>query len=165
MGYYDGRDIPYYWNVAKQYVLFDRFFGSTRGGQPGELPVLGGRGRTGEPEAADGSAGYDTLPTIFDRLAAKKRLRQVLCREPGPRTLRTGRRQDRTAPASWSRCPLLSMKRFQNGGPLAGTVVDLSEYYRDLRDGTLPAVSYIVTRAPARTRPAAWPRARGACAS
>ena len=29
MGYYDGRDIPYSWNVAKQYVLFDRFFGST----------------------------------------------------------------------------------------------------------------------------------------
>ena len=50
MGYYDGRDIPYYWNVAKQYVLFDRFFSSTAVGSRRELPVLGGRQRTTEPE-------------------------------------------------------------------------------------------------------------------
>ena len=29
MGHYDGRDLPFYWNVASQYVLFDRFFSST----------------------------------------------------------------------------------------------------------------------------------------
>ena len=28
MGYYDDRDIPYYWNLADNYVLFDRFFAS-----------------------------------------------------------------------------------------------------------------------------------------
>ncbi len=28
MGYYDQRDIPFYWNVAGNYVLFDRFFSS-----------------------------------------------------------------------------------------------------------------------------------------
>ena len=33
MGHYDGRDIPYYWNVASQYVLFDRFFSSTAVGK------------------------------------------------------------------------------------------------------------------------------------
>jgi phospholipase C len=26
MGHYDDRDIPFYWNVADEYVLFDRFF-------------------------------------------------------------------------------------------------------------------------------------------
>ena len=26
MGYYDDRELPYYWNVADEYVLFDRFF-------------------------------------------------------------------------------------------------------------------------------------------
>ena len=50
MGYYDGRDLPFYWNVADQYVLFDRFFSSTRRRQPRELPLLGGGERTGEPE-------------------------------------------------------------------------------------------------------------------
>jgi phospholipase C len=29
MGYYDERDIPYYWNLADHYVLFDRFFSSS----------------------------------------------------------------------------------------------------------------------------------------
>ena len=32
MGYYDDRDLPYYWNVADEYVLFDRFFTSAAGG-------------------------------------------------------------------------------------------------------------------------------------
>ena len=32
MGYYDDRDIPYYWNLADNYVLFDKFFASVGGG-------------------------------------------------------------------------------------------------------------------------------------
>ena len=32
MGYYDDRDLPYYWNVADAYVLFDRFFSSAKAG-------------------------------------------------------------------------------------------------------------------------------------
>ena len=32
MGYYDDRDIPFYWNVADDYVLFDRAFTSAAGG-------------------------------------------------------------------------------------------------------------------------------------
>ena len=32
MGYYDGRDLPYYWNVAEEYVLFDRFFAASPDG-------------------------------------------------------------------------------------------------------------------------------------
>ena len=32
MGYYDGRDLPFYWRMAKDYVLFDRFFASSPGG-------------------------------------------------------------------------------------------------------------------------------------
>ena len=26
MGHYDDRDLPFYWNIADDYVLFDRFF-------------------------------------------------------------------------------------------------------------------------------------------
>ncbi len=32
MGYYDGRDLPFYWNMADRYVLFDHFFSSALGG-------------------------------------------------------------------------------------------------------------------------------------
>ena len=28
MAHYDDRDLPYYWNIADNYVLFDRFFTS-----------------------------------------------------------------------------------------------------------------------------------------
>ena len=32
MGHYDGTDLPFHWNVADEYVLFDRFFASTKVG-------------------------------------------------------------------------------------------------------------------------------------
>ena len=32
MGYYDDRDLPYYWNLVDEYVLFDHFFSSDHGG-------------------------------------------------------------------------------------------------------------------------------------
>jgi len=32
MGYYDGTQLPYYWNIADEYVLFDRFFSSAASG-------------------------------------------------------------------------------------------------------------------------------------
>jgi phospholipase C len=40
--------------------------------------------------------------------------------------------------------PLLAYNRFIDDPRLFSHIVDLSEYYRDLHDGTLPAVSYIV---------------------
>jgi phospholipase C len=39
--------------------------------------------------------------------------------------------------------PLLNYARFLDDPKLAGHIADLSEYYRDLERGTLPAVSYI----------------------
>ena len=32
MSYYDGADLPFYWNVADEYTLFDHFFSSARTG-------------------------------------------------------------------------------------------------------------------------------------
>jgi phospholipase C len=32
MGYYDGEDLPVYWNLADGNVLFERFFSSAAGG-------------------------------------------------------------------------------------------------------------------------------------
>jgi phospholipase C len=65
MGYYDDRDLPYYWNLADEYVLFDHFFSSDHGGSFANHMFWvsgqqGGSRVTGE--------GYDDIPTIFDRL-------------------------------------------------------------------------------------------------
>jgi phospholipase C len=144
MGYYDGRDIPYSWNVARQYVLFDRFFGSTAVGSRESYLYWVAANAPASRNPLTSSAGYDQLPTIFDRLAAKGISAKFYVENLGSGTLGPDAvRTDRSS--QLIKVPLLSMKRFTSGGPLAGTVVDLSEYYRDVRSGTLPAVSYIVT--------------------
>jgi phospholipase C len=40
--------------------------------------------------------------------------------------------------------PLLSFDRFLDDPELSSHIVDLSEYYKDLQNGTLPAVSYVL---------------------
>src|SRR5215217_6556189 len=70
MGHYDDRDIPYYWNVADEYVLFDRFFTSALGGSvPNHMYwATGGPGNRHGDFIPPG--GFDD-PTIFDRLQEK----------------------------------------------------------------------------------------------
>jgi len=154
MGYYDGSDIPFHWNTADQYVLFDRFFSSTTVGyREAYLYWLAGRAPAG-PTPLDSSAGYDALPTVFDRLAE----RQISARFYVENLDRAATSADQAGVTRFSqlvKVPLLGMKRFRDGGDLAGQVVDLSEYYNDLRDGTLPAVSYIVTTGSSENPPAA----------
>ena len=62
MGYYDDRDLPFYWNVADEYVLFDRFFAATPDGSVASHMFW----VTGTPGDPDG--GFGDRPTIFDRL-------------------------------------------------------------------------------------------------
>src|SRR5687768_8910128 len=68
MGYYDDRDLPYYWNLVDEYVVFDRFFSSDKGGSlSNHMFWVAARG------VADSSVpptGYDGFPTIFDQLQA-----------------------------------------------------------------------------------------------
>src|SRR5215211_7019217 len=152
MGYYDGSDIPFHWNAADQYVLFDRFFASTTvGSREAYLYWLAGKAPAGQTPL-QGSAGYDTLPTIFDKLAERQIPAKFYVENLDTAASRGESGVDRRS--QLVKVPLLSMKRFRDGGPLAGQVVDLSQYYRDLRDGTLPAVSYIVTTSSSENPPA-----------
>ena len=60
MGYYDDRDIPYYWNVADNYVLFDRFFTSaTVGSVANHMYWVAGSAAATSAEHADQHDGYD----------------------------------------------------------------------------------------------------------
>jgi phospholipase C len=142
MGYYDDREIPYYWKVANQYVLFDRFFASSPGGTlrnhlfwtaaaPGELE--GG----GVP-----AGGFRGLRTIFDRLEQRGVSWKFYVENYDPsinyRSGGSGRQR-----AQLLRAPLLGFPRFVDDPRLSAKVVDLSEYYEDLERGTLPAVAYI----------------------
>jgi len=143
LGYYNGEDIPYYWNLADHYVLFDRFFSSARDGSfanhfywiAGAPPVT--------EQNEDLAAKLTTVPTIFDSLEKAGISWKFYVQNYDPsinyRNLETA--GNRASQIIW--VPLLNFDRFIDDPNLASHIVDLSQYYVDLRQGTLPAVSYI----------------------
>jgi len=143
MGHYDERDVPFSWNVADAYVLFDRFFSSDKGGSL-QNHMYWVSGAAGTDSTVIPSSGFGELPTIFDRLEAAG-IDWKFYVENYDRTVTFRNSQamiDR--PAQVERVPLLAFARFVDDPRLSNHIVDLSQYYRDLDQGTLPAVSYIV---------------------
>lgn len=146
MGYYDGRDIPYYWNVADEYVLFDRFFTSAGGGSVWNH-MYWVAGVPGNPEGDSIPAeGFGDIPTIFDRLEDKGVSWKFYIQNYDPsvtyRTYRTVDDANKGAQVVWA--PVLAYARFLDDPRLSSRIAPLDEYYRDLAEGTLPSVSYIV---------------------
>jgi phospholipase C len=140
MGYYDGRDLPYYWNLATEYVLTDALFSSVQGSsEANHFYWVAGRAATG-PIPPDGYA----FPTIFDRLQEAGVSWKFYVQNYDP-TITFRNRQptsDKAAQLVWA--PLLNMGRFLDDPDLSSRIVDLSEYHEDLAAGTLPAVAYMV---------------------
>jgi phospholipase C len=126
MGYYDDRDLPFYWNVADEYVLFDRFFAATTEGSVASHMFW----VTGTPGNPDG--GFGDRATIFDRLDRRGISWKFYVEDYDPRQ-----------PTQAVRVPLLNSDRYVRDPKLFGHIVDLDEYYEDLRDGKLPQVAYI----------------------
>jgi phospholipase C len=141
MGHYDRQDLPYYWEVADRYVLFDRFFASARYGNRTNRSYW----VSAAPEPAGGElhpGGYGDAPTIFDRLEAAGVSWKFYVEDYNP--AETFRAASPADPVSQTvRVPLLNYARFVDRPELRSHIVDLSQYYRDLAEGTLPAVSYI----------------------
>jgi phospholipase C len=145
MGYYDDRDIPFYWNVADNFVLFDRFFSSAGAGSVWNH-MYWVTGTPGNP-AGDSipAEGFGDLPTIFDRLEAKGISWKFYINNYDPNiTYRSSREEltDRGSQPVWA--PVLDYARYLDDPELSSHIVDLQEYYTDLQLGTLPAVSYVV---------------------
>jgi phospholipase C len=144
MGYYDDRDIPYYWNLADHYVLFDRFFSSAKDGSFANhmywvagVPPVTERGRKLSDQLAN-------VPTIFDRLqeAGISWKFYVQNYDPAITYRNLGNVGNRASQVVW--VPLLNFDRFLDDPNLSSHIVDLNQYYTDLRDGTLPSVAYII---------------------
>ncbi|MEA2429048.1 MAG: hypothetical protein QOF37_2676 [Thermoleophilaceae bacterium] len=141
MGHYDGHDIPYYWNIADNFVLFDRFFTSSAGGSVSNHMFW----VTGTP----GNEKDDTIPpqgfnqpTIFDRLEKKGVSWKFYVQNyDSGITFRNRGVGDRGSQIVW--VPLLNYARYLDNPKLASHIVDLDQYYVDLARGTLPDVAYI----------------------
>jgi phospholipase C len=154
LGYRDGRDLPYYWNLADQYTLYDRFFSSAGSGSFLNhifwVTGTAAGGHDGIPQH-----GFpNTLGTIFDRLEAKGVSWKFYVQNYEPRlTYRTlslfpGNRDSQVI---W--VPLLDIPRYLDDPKLRSHIVDLDQYYLDLQRGTLPAVSYIAPSGPSEHPP------------
>jgi phospholipase C len=144
MGYYDYRDIPYYWNLAANYVLLDNLFSSAKdGSSANHMYWVAGVSPT--PKHGQTLSSLLTkLPTIFDRLQAAgvswKFYVENYNQSINYRNMAS--QGNRGSQVIW--VPLLNFDRFIDDPTLMSHIVDLSQYYVDLSHGTLPAVSYIV---------------------
>jgi phospholipase C len=155
MGYYDYNDIPFYWQLADEFVLTDNWFSSVMGPSfPNHLYLFAG---TRYAKSATDESGnplrYDSIPadgmeldTIFDRLEEAGVSWKVYIQ---------GYRPDVTYQNAEARAglhpqasqliwvPLVGIPRFVNDPVLNSKLVPLAEYFQDARDGTLPNVSFI----------------------
>lgn len=143
VGYYNDRDLPFYWNMADRFVLFDHLFSSTLGGSFLNHVYWVG---------ASAGNGTQSVPlhglrllTIFDRLQQAGVSWKFYVQNYDPtityRVLPHLLNANRASQAVW--CPLLDIPRFLDTPALRSHIVNLSEYYSDLRNGTLPEVAYI----------------------
>jgi phospholipase C len=143
MGYYDDRDLPYYWNLADEYVLFDRFFTSASAGSLRNHMywVTGTPGNYSQERVPEN--GFDKLPTIFDRLQEQGISWKFYIQNYDPQiNLRNRAAGDRSSQVLWA--PVLNYRRYLDDPKLNSRIVDLEQYYEDLANDSLPAVSYIV---------------------
>ncbi|GBD21384.1 Phospholipase C 3 [bacterium HR28] len=145
MGYYDGRDLPYYWNLASEYVLFDRFFSSAHGGSVWNhmywIAAVPGTEKNSIP--AEGFS--NDIVTIFDRLNEAGLTWKFYVQNYDPSITYRTRTEvvgPRAAQVVW--CPLLAIPRYLDDPELFRHIVPLDEYFTDLQNGTLPNVAYIV---------------------
>jgi phospholipase C len=150
MGHYDDRELPFYWRLADEYVLFDRFFGSAAGGSLTNhmFWATGGPGDQDVREFVP--AGGFTTPTIFDRLEAKGVSWKFYVQDYDPTITFRSRPGHRSGQVK--SVPLLNYARFVDDPELSSHIVPLDEFQEDLQHGTLPAVSYVVPLG-ARERP------------
>ena len=144
MGYYDDRDLPFHWNVADRYVLFDRMFTSAQGGSFLNHVYWVAAG----PGDSTGSVPPEGLrvTTIFDRLQEAGVSWKFYVENYDPainyRTMGALENPNRASQAVW--VPLLTIPRFIDDPELSSHIVDSTQYFIDLSEGTLPEVAYIV---------------------
>jgi phospholipase C len=141
MGYYDSRNIPYYWDLASKYVLADRFFSPTmKTGLPNYLTLYAGQNATfGTNEIPE--QGLE-IYTIFDRLEERNIPWKVYVQNYESSINYTNEKARSDVKLRYN--PLLAIPRFVHNETLNSHIVDLDQYFRDLEGNhTLPNVAFI----------------------
>jgi phospholipase C len=141
MGTYDASTLTYYWKLAERYALFDHFFSSSSGGTLWNHLAWMTGSAAGLPDERIPQNGLDA-PTIFDQLQSAGVSWKIYVENYDPKvTIGSTRDLNRVQLA---RVPVLAMPRFVEDPALMAHVVPLTDYYRDVASGHLPAVAYVV---------------------
>jgi len=135
MGYYTAKEIPYYWSLARKYVLADHFFSSALGGSTANHQFLVGA-QSWAPAAA--GAALPTVPTIFNRLDGAGVSWGYFVAQYR-KHVASGLQA-----ALLPQVPILGLANIAGNPADLARVQDLSTLYHDLARGSAPAVSYVV---------------------
>jgi len=156
MGYYDQRDIPNYWQYARHYTLADRFFSSLNGpsgpnhvytvaAQSGGLTVNAFTLEQVE-DVLDDPDGFSfaSMVNLFQKTNVSwKYYLETQPLPPGQKKIGINLYYPNPKEYSiWN--PLPGFKAVRDNPEAMKHLVDLQDFYRDLREGTLPDVTWIV---------------------
>jgi len=141
MGYYDNKTIGLYWLLASEFVLTDNFFGASSNDLANNLRLytLGANlYKKNIPE--DGLV--DINMTIFDILEKNNISWKIYVEDYNPdlNYTRNDVKSKRHLPIN----PILAIPRFVENSTLNSKIVDLDQYFEDLREG-LPNIAYIIS--------------------
>ena len=143
VGHYDENNLSYYWNLADEYVLFDRYFTSAHSGSIMNR-MFWVSGSPGNGINRIPVTGFEDIPTIFDALQERGISWKFYVKNYDPNLNYRSLEELDYLPPQVQWIPLSSMDRFIDDPELSSHIVDLDEYYSDLENNTLPAVSYVL---------------------
>ncbi len=159
MGYYDARDIPNYWAYARHYTLCDMYFSSLNGpSSPNhDYTVAAQSGGVINntfslkqlEKATDDPDGFSFASMVELFTEAKVSWKYYVESEPTPSGDVSHTKPDIWYPNPkdfnlWN--PLPGFKAVRDNPEKMSHLVALKEYFRDLKRGTLPQVSWIVPK-------------------
>lgn len=159
MGYYDDRDIPNYWDYARHFTLCDEFFSSLMGpSSPNHVFTVAAQsgGETNNIGTFErlteflGDPNGFTFASMVDLFAkANISWKYYVEAEPTPPELRGRSDMSLWYPEPktftlWN--PLPGFKAIRNNPTRMARIVDVKDYFSDLKQGTLPQVSWVVPR-------------------
>jgi phospholipase C len=139
IGYYNNTELPYYWELASEFVLADNFFAPTMNtGLINDQYLYTGTSEN-YVETSSIPHYFNFNRTIFDNLEDTGLSWRIYVNDyVAGKNYTDENVKDRFVNY------LTSMPRFVENKSFSSNVVDLVEYYRDLRDDEFPAVAYIM---------------------
>ncbi len=139
MGYYDDEELPYYWKFASEFVLADNFFAPTmQTGLTNHQYLYTGTSEDYQKNISFPNS-INLNRTIFDELEESGRSWRVYVEDYDPALNYT----NEDVKSRFVNL-LTTIPRFVDNKSLNSNIVDLVEYFRDLRKDDFPAVAYIV---------------------